>query len=205
MNADKAKKAHVWERDELDWYVEPTRATEALLSVERFVGVIWDPCCGQGNIVSTLVAAGYEAFGTDIVQRVDAPPAWWRGAMRYQNSSWAVVGSIVSNPPFFGAKGTEEFIRWAIDQPVMKVAVFADIRFIAGHKRAKGLFRDVGLPRVWIVTPRVSCPPGSYLAAVNKAGGGSSDWCWLVWDRTAATMTPTWGHCSAGPSRTAAS
>ena len=39
----KAKMAHVWERDPLDWYQEPTSATEALLTVESFVGGVWDP------------------------------------------------------------------------------------------------------------------------------------------------------------------
>ena len=45
-----AKLSHVWERDPLDFYVEPEAATQALLNVERFVGYVWDPCCGGANM-----------------------------------------------------------------------------------------------------------------------------------------------------------
>ena len=55
----------------------------------------------------------------------------------------------------------------------------------AAQARANGLFAEFPPFRIWIVTPRVSCPPGTYLAAGTKAGNGSSDWCWMVWDLTA--------------------
>lgn len=179
-------KARIWARDELDWYVEPVRATEALLSVERFVGPIYDPACGGGNIVRTLLAAGYEAWGTDILQRVEPAPAWFDGAHDFLGEGRPPLSftNIVMNPPFYRAKGAEAFIRKALALASGKVAAFVDIRFIAGADRAAGLFADHPPARIWIITPRVSCPPGTYLAAGNKAGNGSSDWCWLVWDRT---------------------
>lgn len=176
-----AKKSHLWERDEYDWYVEPSSATEALLTVERFVGKIHDPCCGQGNIVNALIGGGYEATGSDVVRRTDAD--WFTGQRDFMDAIEIAAPNIVMNPPFFRAKGAEAFIRTALDVASAKVAAFVDIRFIAGDKRANGLFADHPPHRVWIVTPRVSCPPGSYLAAGNKAGNGSSDWCWLVWDK----------------------
>ena len=141
QNETRERKSKIWERDPLDWYQEPTMATEALLEVERFVGPVWDPCCGGGN--------------------------------------------IVMNPPFFRAKGAEAFIRKALSLATGKVCAFVDIRFIAGAERANGLFAEHCPHRIWIITPRVSCPPGEYLAAGHKAGNGSSDWCWLVWDLTA--------------------
>jgi hypothetical protein len=180
------KRSHLWERDELDWYVEPRRATEALLSVERFVGTVWDPCCGGGNIVRELVSAGYDAHGSDLVERISAPiPEWWRGTndFRHQRGR-SFFKNIVFNPPFFRAKGAEEFIRKALSLAEGKVAAFVDIRFLAGAERAKGLFAEHPPHRIWVITPRVSCPPGTYLAAGNKAVNGSSDWCWLVWDLT---------------------
>ena len=90
--------------------------------------------------------------------------------------------NIVTNPPFFRGKGTEAFIRRALEFSANKVAVFTSIGFLAGGSRAAGLYRDYPPHRVWIVTPRVSCPPGEWIAAGNKAGGGTDDWCWLVWD-----------------------
>lgn len=195
----KAKGAHVWERDDLDWYVEPVVATAALLQVERFVGPVWDPCCGGGNIPTALDAAGCHVVGTDLVRRFPSEytPAWWNGTFDFREARASGDGqppnlpfheshstNIVMNPPFFRAKGAEEFIRKALVVARGKVAAFVDIRFIAGGERAAGLFAEHPPHRIWIITPRVSCPPGSYLAAGNKAGNGSSDWCWLIWNLT---------------------
>lgn len=175
-------RAKVWARDELDHYVEPESVTTALLGVERFVGAIHDPCCGLGNVVRAARAAGYEATGGDIVRRCgDAP--WFNGECDFRQVGYVYAPNIVMNPPFFRAKGAEEFIRKALKLAKGKVAAFVDIRFIAGAERANGLYSDFPPHRIWIVTPRVSCPPGSYLAAGNKAGNGSSDWVWMVWDR----------------------
>ncbi|WP_226576484.1 TRM11 family methyltransferase [Acuticoccus sediminis] len=184
------KNAHVWEQDELNWYVEPTRATEQLLGVERFTGRILDPCCGQGNIVTTLLAAGYDAIGSDIVDRTGGAP-WFQGKLDalkdygFDYLAAADCPNIIMNPPFYRAKGAEAFIRLALSSATGKVAAFVDARFIFGADRATGLYAEYPPHRVWIITPRVSCPPGSYLAAGNKAGGGSADWCWLVYDMTA--------------------
>ncbi|MBI1234742.1 MAG: hypothetical protein GC208_09600 [Alphaproteobacteria bacterium] len=183
-----AKQAHVWERDELDWYVEPKAATKALLTVERFVGPVLDPSCGQGNIVETLRAHGYMAAGTDIKRRTDA--AWFLGEIDFLAR---VPGEIecpdfpnfVMNPPFFKAKGAEAFIRRALEFASGKVCAFVDIKFLAGAKRAEGLFNEFPPARIWIITPRVSCPPGHVLVDGGKASGGTADWCWLVWDQTA--------------------
>lgn len=186
------KKAHVWKRDRLDWYVEPIEATRALLDRERFIGGIWDPACGQGNIVKACVERGYTAWGSDLVERGLVPTT-----IRDFLNDWpaadteALAANIICNPPFFKAKGAEAFVRRALELVHGKVCMFLDIRFLAGHKRATGLFLEHPPHRVWIVTPRVSCPPGDYLAAGNKAGGGSADWCWFVWDQTSPATTTT--------------
>lgn len=189
------KRSHLWERDELDWYVEPERATETLLSVERFVGPVWDPACGSGNIMRVFGRSGTTCAGSDIVRRIpDDLSHLFASEFDFLTActdppnlpfpTWHAT-NIVTNPPFFRAKGAEAFIRKALSIAAGKVCAFVDIRFIAGAERANGLFAEHPPHRIWIVTPRVSCPPGSYLAAGNKAGNGSSDWCWLVWDRTA--------------------
>ena len=48
------------DRQKDDFYATPAASTEALLSVEKFDGRIWEPCCGQGHISKVLSAAGYE-------------------------------------------------------------------------------------------------------------------------------------------------
>ena len=183
-----AKKAHLWDRDELDWYVEPTVATDALLKVERFVGAIWDPACGQGNIVKTAARWNYAVYGTDVQSRGLTFVEGYRGEHDFlgvglpQSVCFALPPNIVCNPPFFRAVGAEAFIRKALSLATGKVAMFVDVRFLAGAKRANGLFAELAPSRVYIITPRVSCPPGTYLLTGATAGNGTSDWCWVVWD-----------------------
>lgn len=182
------KKARVWVRDRLDFYVEPASASAALFRVERFLGKVWDPACGSGNIPTAAESAGYRAIGSDVVKRVDGAKWWWARDDRrdfLRDFDVALAPNVVSNPPYFGGKGTEAFILKALSIASGKVAIFVDKRFLAGVKRAVGLFKDHPPTRVWIITPRPSCPPGEWIAAGNKAGGGTADYVWLVWDVTA--------------------
>ena len=182
----KKKQAHVWERGEHDWYIDPPRASEALFRVEKFEGAIWDPACGKGNIVLSAISAGCEAVGTDIVDRSPIEPPWFYGEIDFLTAFGpSLAPNIVTNPPFYRAKGAEAFIRKALLFATGKVCAFVDIRFVAGNGRATGLFKEHPPTRIWVLHPRVSCPPGEYLEAGGKAGNGSSDWCWLVFDLTA--------------------
>lgn len=185
MSETKQKNAHVWERPDLDWYVEPERCTAQLLQVERFVGHIHDPCCGQGNIVKTLIAHGYHASGSDLVDRAGSP-GWFKGTSDFLGPTAMWTDNIVMNPPFFRGKGTEGFIRKALQVARGKVAVFTELRFLTSEGRADGLYRDHPPTRVWMVTPRPSCPPGEFLKTGGKATGGNPDFCWLVWSLTEA-------------------
>lgn len=187
------KAAHLWARDPLDWYVEPESSTAHLLTVESFDGPIHDPCCGGGNAVRAALAAGYVATGSDLVERAPGSP-WFVGLRDYLNSD-NTYPNIIMNPPFFRAKGTEAFIRKALLTTERKVCAFVDRKFVTGAGRANGLYAEHPPTRIWEITPRPSCPPGAYLAAGHKAGGGTADWCWLVWDLQvpkAATSQTGW-------------
>jgi hypothetical protein len=187
------RKAHIFERDEFDWYCEPPEATRLLLSVERFHGTVYDPSCGGGNIVTTFLNARYEAFGSDIVDRTNRA-SWFRGEGDFLSGSHRMIGdSFVMNPPYYRAKGTEAFIRKALTLAKHKVCAFVDIRFLTGATRANGLFTDLPPSRIWVITPRVSCPPGSYLEAGNKASGGTADYAWLVWALDCQHSATTFG------------
>ena len=186
-------KAKVWARDGLDWYVEGEAASAALFKVERFIGAILDPCCGGGNIVKSALSAGYAGSkGTDIVDRTGGAE-WFSGAVDFMDVGAIFCPNIVMNPPFFSGKGAEAFIRRALLLANGKVAAFVDTRFLNGAKRANGLYSEHPPARVWMVTPRISCPPGAVLAAGGKAQGGTADWCWIVWDRTAPASSPQIG------------
>jgi hypothetical protein len=181
----RAKASHVWERDGLDWYQEPEWVTRGLLRVEQFIGGIWDPACGGGNIVRAAASAGHEVMASDVVQRCDDALFTMQADFLTLETTLSPP-NIIMNPPYFRAAGAEAFIRKAIELVVCKegggkVAAFVDHRFIAGKERAAGLFHEWPPSRIWQVTPRPSCPPGKWLEAGNKAGGGTADYVWLVW------------------------
>ena len=186
-----AKKSHLWDRSDLDWYVEERRASTALFKVENFIGRVFDPACGMGNIVKSAIAAGLDAQGMDIVDRFAEAPPWWRGTNDFLLLNTYGVPNIVCNPPFFRGKGTEAFIRQAMKIAAGKIAIFASLPFLAGDKRRKGLFAEYPPTRVYIITPRVSCPPGEWIAAGNEPGNGTEDWVWLLYDLTAPRTTTT--------------
>lgn len=185
------RESHIWERDPHDWYVEPQRATHQLLVAEfmEFGATIYDPACGQGNVVAAARACGFRAFGRDLVDRVSrlpgGPPPWFLGTEDFTGDAGVSADpdwSIVTNPPYFGGRGAEDFIRRALAHTRKKTCVFVALPFVAGERRAAGLFREHPPHRIWIVTPRPSCPPGGVLASGLKAEGDRKDYCWLVWD-----------------------
>lgn len=189
----KERKSHIWNRDELDWYVEPGSSTTQLLAVEKFNGAVWDPCCGGGNVVRALLAEGYQAIGTDIVERPGQDPEWFRGTVDFLYSEQIPVSfapNIVFNPPFFKAKGAELAIRRALAVSKGKVAAFVTEKFLTGSKRARGLYTEFPPSRVWHITPRPSCPPGDFILAGGDVEGDTKDYCWIVWDRTSPAVGP---------------
>lgn len=174
----------MWKQHPHGWYVEPEWVTRALLGVEAFDGETWDPAAGSGAIVRTFRDAGLHAYGTDLLAR--APEAEWfarTGDFLGEAPPWFSPDSIVTNPPYFGGHGAEAFTRRALAIARCKVAIFVNDRFLDSDRRAAGLFAEHPPSRVWIVTPRPSCPPGEYLAAGNKAEGGLANYCWIVWDK----------------------
>jgi hypothetical protein len=175
--------AHIWERSDHDWYVEPERCTAQLLTVERFPGWSHDPCCGGGNIVRTLNSHGFTTTGSDIIQRVSDAP-WFLGVSDFLHGPNGLFGAdnCIFNPPFYRARGAEACIRRALELAPGKVAAFVEKRFTGSETRANGLFREHPPSREWEVTPRPSCPPGAYLQAGGKPEGGKVDFVWLVWD-----------------------
>jgi hypothetical protein len=177
-----ARLAHNWERDENDWYVEPSWCSQRLFEEEKFEGEILDPCCGWGRIVRAAVDAGYPVKASDIIIRPSGDAAVDRLKCRVDfRDLKGPVTNIVCNPPYSVLPG---FTQAALKLARRKVAViFPVARLNAAHWL-------VGAPlcRVWLMTPRPPMPPGSYLEAGHRPGGGRVDFAWLVF-----------GHGHTGP------
>lgn len=179
------------------WYVEGVECTSFLLERETFPGSsIWDPACGGGNVIRACQAAGLTAVGSDIHDRVSVrrrsgleTPGWFIGRQDFLTHphvpSWR--HSIITNPPYGGAKLAEAFIRRVLEEMpwVDKSAFFVNSKFLFSDGRSTGLFFDHPPARIYPVTPRPSCPPGRFLRRGGKAAGGVQDFVWLVYSRDA--------------------
>src|SRR3970040_93399 len=61
-------------------------------------GVVWDPCCGNGNIVKLLTRMNQDSFGTDVEGGIDFFIDWKIGGGPFDTiRSWDY---IITNPPY---------------------------------------------------------------------------------------------------------
>ena len=175
------RKAHIFEKAADGWYVEPEWCSARLFQVERFNGPIFDPACGGGNVLRSALAAGFEAVGTDVVDRPGRPEGTRFIQRDFLTGDPPVSpGAVVTNPPFDQFR---EFVERAID-------VAPNVAILSLHRRlpAARWLQRLPLTAIYLLTPRPSMPPGEWIAAGNKPGGGTQDFCWLVFERTAPWM-----------------
>lgn len=168
---DVLMRASGYDRVASDWYVEPEWVVDALLNVEEFPGLCWDPACGGGTIPVALGRRSIPCVASDIVDR-GCP-----GGMLVQDFFEAAerVAHIISNPPY-GC--LEQFVLHALSLAAGKVAVLARLAFLEGQARQM-FFRQTPFARVWVSSRRVSMPPGG---SGVPAKGGSIAYAWFIWD-----------------------
>ena len=181
----RARHSHIFEPETHSHYVEPHWCSSRLFAVEDFGApgaLIFDPCAGWGRVLHAAKAAGYGVIGADIVDRRSDPDAFadfpfvvcdflQRSPIQ---SSWV----LATNPPF---DLIQPFCLHALDIAIHKVAVLTPLcRIVAAH-----WLQNLPLETVWLLTPRPSMPPASYIAAGKRPGGGTQDFCWLVFNKQA--------------------
>jgi hypothetical protein len=172
--------SHIFAKAKNGWYVEPSWCSERLFEEEKFPGTIWDPAVGWGTITLAAHLAGYRVLGSDIVDRKRHKLG--RGFFKYDflNGVEKIalpLFSVVTNPPF---DHVEEFAYRAFEKlGAQKVAMIMLVRRLNAAHWLCGL----PLKKIWLLTPRPSMPPGEWIAAGHKPGGGTQDFCWVVIER----------------------
>jgi predicted DNA-binding transcriptional regulator AlpA len=167
------RRSHIFARDRDDFYSEPSWVSERLFAAETFEGLIWDPACGLGTIPRAARAAGLSNFASDIADHGYGV----RQDFLKATAPTTHVFNVLTNPPFML---THEFVEHALALGAAKVAIiFPVARLNAAH-----WLTTLPLARVWLLTPRPSMPPGRLIANGEKPGGGKTDFCWSVFDRT---------------------
>jgi hypothetical protein len=182
-------KAHIFEREPHDHYVEPQWCSTRLFEAESFGAPgarVFDPACGWGRILRAAAAAGYTPIGSDIVDRLNRQGEHiaFHKCDFLKDSPVRSPWSIVCNPPFDHVEG---FCRHALEIAVFKVAMI----FLLRRLPAARWLRRMPLESIYLLTPRPSMPPGPWIADGNNPGGGSQDFVWLVFNkRVAITGSP---------------
>jgi hypothetical protein len=174
----KQRASHIFDKERRGHYVEPSWVSRRLFEVENFVPgeTIYDPACGWGTILKEANAAGHAIRGSDIIDRKRHGLGELFSKHDFLTHCERIRGSVVCNPPF---DHVQEFCQRALDMGAGKVAMICLIRRL----NAAHWLRSMPLESVWLLTPRPSMPPGSWIAKGNKPGGGTQDFCWLVFRR----------------------
>ena len=165
-------------RPDHDFYPTPPEAVNALLEVELFEGVVWEPACGDGAICKVLEANGFTVVATDLIDRGygETPHDFLTSKLTCDN--------IITNPPFTLA---EDFIKLGLTRTTKKVAMLCKLQFLEGAKR-KIMFESTPLKNVWVFSKRLSMTRNGE----KMKNSGMIAFSWFVWEH-GYTGKPTIG------------
>jgi hypothetical protein len=151
-----------------DFFITPNWATRILLDCVQFDGPIWEPACGNGQMVKCMRKYKYKVIATDLI-----PRGFGRVGIDFLREDALRAPNIVTNPPY--AIG-EKFVKHALDlHPSGKVAFLARTLFLEGKKRYD-MFQQYPPSRIIVLSWRVNFATGLY--------GGYFSLSWFVWDFT---------------------
>lgn len=170
------KESHIWERDELDWYIEPFECTLALLDFLKPKGSIWDPAAGSGRIPTSAAKMGHRAVATDIVSRAAPLDA----EADFLCETFGRADHIVTNPPFSQA---EDFVIHSLDimPKGATISVLLPLVWASGFSSKRSWLPQSPLRCLMPISPRPSMPPGGVVMSGQKPGNGTKDFAWFVW------------------------
>ena len=159
-----------------DCYETPPEAVHALLKVEKLPKLIWEPCCGSGNISYALLEAGHWVHSSDLYDHgygdeigVDFLSA--------TIDDGAFADAIVTNPPYQLA---QKFVEKALDLQVAKVVMLLRLAFLESERRTNILERS-GLARVHVFRNRL--PMMHRKGWVGPRASSAIPFAWYVWER----------------------
>lgn len=176
-------------REVNDWYVEPLWATELLIKSQRFsrYETIYDPCCGQGNILNAFYKMDEKdrphiIKGTDLIDRgfINQDPRYpfYTSDFLQASPDKEMVGSIVFNPPYkYAQKCVDKAVQYG--GPRLRVFALLPLRFLASQIR-KEWFKSIGLEKLIILSKRPTMLPGDNQTKINR---GTVDYGWFVFNK----------------------
>ena len=158
-----------------EFYPTPPEAVRALLSVETFDGVIWEPACGEGAIAKELAASGHEVVSTD---RYDY--GFGASGINFLAERNSRARHIVTNPPY-GSGLADAFLlkALALTRPTGgKVALLLNLASLC-HPSRTALWRNHPPARIYAIDGVVCWPVRRYGPAPEAFT--RHRYCWTVW------------------------
>lgn len=205
-----------WDRAPYDWYCESPRVVEQLMhGVDFGNDMIWDPCCGRGNILDVAKRYGHPTVGSDVIDR-HPRHRFIRGNVLTQIPRMPVYDgratSIICNPPYsYEPDIAERIITTCLERfSARRAAFIVPIAFLASQDRWRGnKFAGQWRPsHVCIYRERHTMPPGHLMETMEKPfEGGMADYAAVVftrphrWRTEAVWLSP--GHHPDPPKRRA--
>lgn len=164
------------ERENDDYYATEPKATELLLSLEKFSPNIWECACGGGHMAKVLKENGYEVKATDLIYR-----GYGEGNIDFLKCIAPFAGDIITNPPY---KYATEFIYKALEliPAGNKVAMFLKIQFLEGKKRKK-LFEKYPPKTIYVSSSRLLCAKNALFEEMIAGGGSAVAYAWYIWEK----------------------
>lgn len=157
-------------REKDDFYPTPREGIEALLSVEKFEGPIWEPACGDGAISRVLQERGHVVISSDLVSR-----GYGESRIDFLMEWQPRAPNIITNPPF---KYVAPFMRRALDLSTGKVAFLLRLACLEGKERAE-IYRTSPLARVWVFSARLQIWRNG---VADSHASGMIAFAWFVWE-----------------------
>lgn len=189
-----------WDRAPYDWYCESPRVVEQLMQgIDFGDDLIWDPCCGRGNVLDVAKRYGHPTIGSDVIDR-HPRHKFMRGNILTQIPRMPVADgrqtSVICNPPYSYEPDIAELIIATILERfnVRRAAFIVPIAFLASQDRwARNRFAGQWNPsHVAIYRERHTMPPGHLMDTMpNAFEGGMADYAALVFTRPHRWRTET--------------
>lgn len=154
-------------REPHDHYPTPGIAVEALLDREKFDGLVWEPCCGSGNIAKYFK----NCIATDIR---DDDSVYGETNIDFLKES-RHANHIITNPPY---KLAQQFVEHALECIDGKVAMLCKLAFLEGKAR-HDLFKINPPKTVYVFSKRLP------LTKANDGRKQSSmiPFAWFIWEK----------------------
>lgn len=166
-------------RQKDDFYPTPPEAVEALLSVEKFIGDIWEPACGDGAI-SKVLEREHNVVSSDLNDY-----GFGESGVDFLMEQELQAQSIVTNPPY---KNATDFVRHAIRLGAKKHCWLLRLAFLEGKARNENIFSKTKPARVWVFSKRLTIWRGDE----EKSGSGTTAYAWFVWEGVSNTTELGW-------------